>query len=99
MLAAKIAAGALPPVEERLPDLPPEEQAFEAIGKYGGTLRHIEALYTSFGCITRYMNEGLMAVCGAWGTHRYWDLAESIECEPVKIVVGLAPSDLPAHAP
>ena len=81
MLAAKVAAGELPPVQERLPDLPPVEQAFEAVGKYGGTLRHVEALYTNFGSITRYMNEGLIAVSVPSGTHRYPNLAESIECQ------------------
>jgi peptide/nickel transport system substrate-binding protein len=79
VLAAKVAAGELPPVEERLPALPPVEQAFEEVGKYGGTLRHIEALYTNFGSITRYMNEGLIDVSVPSGTHRYPNLAESIE--------------------
>ncbi len=79
VLAAKVAAGELPPVEERLPDLPPVAQAFEAVGKYGGTLRHIEALYTSFGSITRYMNEGLIDVSVPSGTHRYPNLAERVE--------------------
>ena len=79
VLAAKVAAGELPAVRERLPDLPPVEQAFEAVGKYGGTLRHVEALYTNFGSITRYMNEGLIDVSVPTGTHRYPNLAERVE--------------------
>ena len=79
VLAAKVAAGEIPPVDERLPDLPPVEQAFEAVGKYGGTLRHVEALYTNFRSITRYMDEGLIDVSVPEGTHRYGNLAESLD--------------------
>ncbi len=79
VLAAKVAAGEIPPVEERLPDLPPVEQAFEAVGKYGGALRHVEALYTNFRSITRYMDEGLIDVSVPEGTHRYGNLAESLD--------------------
>ena len=39
MLAAKVAAGELPPVEERLPDEPLVFNVFEGIGTYGGTLK------------------------------------------------------------
>lgn len=39
MLAAKVAAGQLPPVEERLPAAPLVVTPFEGIGQYGGTMR------------------------------------------------------------
>ncbi len=39
MLAARVAKGELPPVEERLPEEPRVVQVFERIGDYGGTLR------------------------------------------------------------
>ena len=38
MLAEKVAAGELPPVEERLPSQPAVVQPLEAIGEYGGEL-------------------------------------------------------------
>ena len=39
MLAAMVAAGELPPVEERLPEEPLVFNVFEGIGTYGGTLK------------------------------------------------------------
>lgn len=39
MLAAKVAAGELPPVEERLPEDPLVVEPYESIGQYGGTWR------------------------------------------------------------
>ena len=39
MLAAMVAAGDLPPVEERLPEEPLVFNVFEGIGAYGGTLK------------------------------------------------------------
>ena len=39
MLAAMVAAGDLPPVDERLPDEPLVEEVVDSIGVYGGTLR------------------------------------------------------------
>lgn len=42
MLATKVAAGELPPVEERLPKNPLVLEPIEGIGKYGGTLRAME---------------------------------------------------------
>ena len=38
-LAEQVAAGTLPPVEERLPDTPVVTTPIESVGKYGGTLR------------------------------------------------------------
>ena len=39
MLAARVAAGELPPAEERLPNNPAVREPNERIGRYGGTLR------------------------------------------------------------
>jgi len=38
MLRTKVAAGELPPVEERLPENPLVIEPYEEIGQYGGTL-------------------------------------------------------------
>jgi peptide/nickel transport system substrate-binding protein len=42
MLAARVAAGTLPPVEERLPEVPfvdTMDRPWQSVGKYGGSLR------------------------------------------------------------
>ena len=39
MLAELVAAGELPPVDDRLPDNPSVLQPIEEVGRYGGTLR------------------------------------------------------------
>ena len=39
VLAALVASGDLPPVEDRLPDEPLVDEPFEQVGTYGGTLR------------------------------------------------------------
>ena len=39
MLAARVAAGELPPVDQRLPENPMVVEPFHEIGEYGGTLR------------------------------------------------------------
>jgi peptide/nickel transport system substrate-binding protein len=39
ILAALVASGDLPPVEDRLPDEPLVDEPFEQVGTYGGTLR------------------------------------------------------------
>ncbi len=41
VLAARVAAGDLPPVDERLPDNPEVVTPYESIGTYGGTLRRV----------------------------------------------------------
>ncbi|WP_172296435.1 ABC transporter substrate-binding protein [Pseudoruegeria sp. HB172150] len=40
-LAEKVAAGELPPVEERLPSSPEEITPYESVGTYGGKLRRV----------------------------------------------------------
>ena len=39
MLAARVAAGELPPVDQRLPENPMVVEPFHEIGQHGGTLR------------------------------------------------------------
>ncbi len=41
MLADRVAAGDLPPVDERLPNTPEVITPYEAVGTYGGTLRRV----------------------------------------------------------
>ena len=52
VLAALVAAGELPPVEERLPDIPAVVTPYDRIGKHGGTLKAPDGLYTNFRYIT-----------------------------------------------
>ena len=55
MLAAMVADGSLPPVEERLPSEPFVMQPFESIGKYGGTMNLIK-FYDYFWGAGSYMH-------------------------------------------
>ncbi|NLA57576.1 MAG: ABC transporter substrate-binding protein [Firmicutes bacterium] len=67
MLAEKVKAGLLPPVEERLPENPLVIEPLEAIGKYGGTWvrwsTHREWAYTQMmmygGSPIRWADDGL----------------------------------------
>ena len=56
LLATRVAAGELPPVEERLPDNPIVVIPWETIGTYGGTLRYT-ATSPSGDTYLRYFNE------------------------------------------
>ena len=47
-LTALVRAGKLPPVRERLPQIPPIVVPYEKVGRYGGTLRHLEMQYNQF---------------------------------------------------
>ncbi len=47
MLRVKVAAGELPPVEERLPEEPMVIEPYEEIGQYGGTWHHATISPTS----------------------------------------------------
>ena len=78
VLAALVAAGELPPVEERLPDLPAVVTPYDRIGKHGGTLKAPDGLYTNFRYITRYLNEGLYDLT-APSTIMYANIAESLD--------------------
>ena len=71
MLAEMVAAGMLPPVEERLPDNPVVQIPLEDIGKYGGNLHWVE--YTiDYDHYIRHLNEtNLLELRPAKGTARY----------------------------
>ena len=71
MLAEMVAAGTLPPVEERLPDNPVVQIPLEDIGKYGGNLHWVE--YTiDYDHYLRHLNEtNLLELRPAKGTARY----------------------------
>jgi peptide/nickel transport system substrate-binding protein len=71
--------GKIPPLMERLPDIPPMVPPPDRVGRYGGTLRHFEAAYTTFGSITRYMDEALLARSTPNGAHLYGNVAHSLE--------------------
>ena len=79
VLAALVAAGELPPVEERLPDIPAVVTPYDRIGKHGGTLKAPDGLYTNFRYITRYLNEGLYDITAPSGTTMYANIAESLD--------------------
>ena len=79
VLAALVQAGELPPVAERLPDLPAVVTPYDRIGKHGGTLKAPDGLYTNFRYITRYLNEGLYDITAPSGTTMYANLAESLD--------------------
>src|SRR5699024_11197033 len=56
VLAEKVAAGELPPLEERLPTTPSVVEPLEQIGQYGGTFRRAQESpegSTDFNHITR----------------------------------------------
>ena len=47
MLASRVAAGELPPVDERLPVDPMVIEPYESVGRYGGTIRIAEQNFTN----------------------------------------------------
>ena len=78
-LAEMVEAGTLPPVRERLPDLPPIVPPYDSAGKYGGAFRFIEGHYTNFGSLTRFSNEPLCDLSITRGLVTYPNLAESYD--------------------
>ena len=55
MLAERVAAGELPPVDERLPDVPDVIEPTAEIGTYGGTIQLISNLPESWGDATQFL--------------------------------------------
>ena len=55
MLAERVAAGELPPVDERLPDVPDVIEPTAEIGTYGGTIQLISNLPESWGSATQFL--------------------------------------------
>src|SRR5690606_26023525 len=60
MLARRVAAGALPPVAERLPDQPEVVEPVKAIGRYGGTWRRLAKAPGDMGLNSRLGYETLL---------------------------------------
>lgn len=60
MLAARVAAGALPPVELRLPDCPAVVAPIESLGRYGGAWRRLARSPGDMGLNTRLGYEPLL---------------------------------------
>jgi len=56
MLKVKVAAGELPPVEERLPENPLVVEPWEEVGKYGGELKWCET-FINYDHTLRHINE------------------------------------------
>lgn len=61
-LAARVAAGELPPVEERLPLEPYVMEVTESIGRYGGTLRGMSIAPETWDDLQTTMVEGLAVI-------------------------------------
>jgi len=76
MLAEQVAAGTLPPVEERLPENPLVLPVYESIGKYGGTWRSAFSALTDSPAVTTVKQHGPLNfdgnvtlqpdICEAW---------------------------------
>lgn len=77
MLAEMVAAGTLPPVDERLPVNPMVVEPFGEIGKYGGTLRMMDVA-TTLGIGLRIRHTGLFRY-DQTASHFEPDLAEGYE--------------------
>jgi len=107
MLRIKVAAGELPPVEERLPENPVVMEPWEEIGKYGGTLR-IVTLSPNFDETLRHANDApLLELPPDSGYHRYnptgaeihpgifdrWEMSEDGKVWTFRITKGLKWSD------
>ena len=91
-LAARVAAGELPPVEERLPleprvlsaernDIPPEDLNFE-VGKYGGILRSVQPDPSWNPDIFVMNDESLLAAPGILADGIGGNVASSFEVSP-----------------
>jgi len=80
MLAARVAEGSLPPVEQRLPESPPVVKPFESIGTYGGTWRRVAITFFDILLVSRMGYETLVR----WdptGMHVVPGLAERYEAK------------------
>jgi len=76
MLAEKVAAGELPPVDERVPENPAVIPVIESIGKYGGNIRRgfkgmsdvTGMTYFTWNSLTRFDLDGTLApmLCESW---------------------------------
>ncbi len=107
ILRTKVAAGELPPVEERLPENPLVIEPWEEIGKYGGTARHVmhDANYDLFyrhmlktpllslGPSSSYMHYSLVGGPVRPGVFEKWEMSEDGRVFSFQIRKGLKWSD------
>ena len=84
MLAALVAAGELPPVDERLPENPSVLQPIEEIGRYGGTLRVFAVDPNPWNDLTESVERGGGLAKVAPDGSVVGDLAESFSTSPDK---------------
>jgi len=77
VLAEKVASGALPPVEERLPENPFVIEGLDGIGKYGGTWRKGFSGQADHGTIYHMNYRGMVNINHEMQMHTY--MAESWE--------------------
>jgi peptide/nickel transport system substrate-binding protein len=99
MLAAKVAAGELPPVEERLPENPVVVSGRDAIGVYGGDVRQIhnspewftENYDWNSERLLQYSDYDLKTIVG--NTFESWEVNEDATQWTVKMRKGMKWSD------
>lgn len=107
MLKAKVAAGKLPPVEERLPENPIVMEPWERTGKYGGTLNYCE-LTIDYCVYLRHINDATLTefppsasysryggVCGGVfpGVLESWEISNDARTFTLRMRKGLKWSD------
>ena len=99
MLAERVAAGELPPVDERLPAEPMVLEVLDEIGEYGGTLRRaILGGGDQHNIVRTISNENLVRWSSDWSTiesniaHR-WTVSEDATTYTFELIEGIRWSD------
>ncbi len=99
MLRAKVAAGELPPVEERLPEEPVVVQVVEEIGQYGGTINVVTTgvedaqdgyMMTGLDSILRVAPDGKTIVPNL---AKSWEFSEGGKALTLHLIEGIKWSD------
>jgi len=97
MLAEKVAAGELPPVDERLPENPFVIEGLDGIGNYGGTMRKSFSGQADGGTISHMTNRGMINVNQEYVIHPYvaesWEVSEDAREYTFRLRKGLKWSD------
>ena len=84
MLAALVAAGELPPVDDRLPENPSVQKPLVEIGQYGGTARVFAIDINPWNDMTESVERGRYMLM-AEGAKLVPDVAEAVEMAPDKM--------------